>query len=99
MLLHFVGLKNNKMFLLVAESDTTNDHAMILEECCRIDPNYCQENVPEKVVFSMQLADESDDAAKAEVDETVRIFQEMFGEDDVRWATAVQRTLPMTESE
>ena len=97
MFLHFVSLENNKMFLLVADDDSVED-AVILEECRRL-YLYCQENEPQKIVYSMPLTDANDDAAKAEVEETVRLFQNMFGEDDVSWGATQPKKLPETESE
>jgi hypothetical protein len=67
------------MFLLESDSTAWPD---ILQECL-LDP-FCQENVPEKVVFSTLLLQSEEN-----LDELILLFQEMFGEDDTRGARYV----------
>ena len=96
-IMHFVSLENNKMFLLV--TDHTANDTVILDMCQRTYP-YCQANAPRKIVFSMRLTDENDDAEKAEIEETVRLFQDMFGEDEVSYELMElePKTLPTEET-
>ena len=72
LLLHFVSLENNKMFLHISQSTTWTD---ILGECMLY--TYCQEHLPQQVVFGMPFQSEQ------EVDEILLLFQTLFGEEDI----------------
>ena len=107
--MHFVSLENNKMFLFVVfvsangKSEQEDYGGAILEECRRSHP-YCQEHAPQKIVYKMRLSNENDEATKAEIDEIVRLFEDMFGADDVKcgYATTTtmeENTLPTSDSE
>jgi hypothetical protein len=65
------------MFLLESASTAWPD---ILQECL-LDP-FCQEHIPEKVVFSTVLNNNDDDDFILE--DLILLFQEMFGDDDTR---------------
>jgi|LauGreStaDraftv2_3_1035109.scaffolds.fasta_scaffold09652_2 hypothetical protein len=98
MLLHFVSLRDNKMFLHMSVNTKWED---ILEECLHF--QYCKKYAPERIVLTLPLRQPSnllqgydvvtapailteDDYKKMveEVDEIVLQFQDLFGKHDTR---------------
>ena len=84
MLLHFVSLEHNKMYLHVTESTAWSD---VLDEISYLD--YCQQHLPERIVFSMSLTQDDDVPYSEQLDATILLFQELFGEEDTRGGTNV----------
>ena len=81
--MHFVSLENNKMFLLVSTLTRWED----VDQECRHHV-FCQENVPQKVVFSTVIG-ETD-----RIDDWFILFQDLFGHDDVAIAVTQTHTSP-----
>jgi hypothetical protein len=88
MLLHFIGLSDNKMFVHLSVNTKWED---ILEECLHF--QFCQKHAPERIVLTLPssfndalITDPSEMYKKMveEVDEIVLHFQDMFGKNDTR---------------
>jgi hypothetical protein len=75
MLLHFVSLEHNKMFLHMTISTEWTD---IVQECR--DYEYCRQHLPLRSLFSMTLHEDS--PYLDQVDEIVQQFRDLFGEDN-----------------
>jgi hypothetical protein len=76
MWLHFVGLEHNKMFLHMTTSET--QWPDIVQQLMVY--KYCRDNLPQRIVFSMPLNE--DTPYVEQVDENVRLFRDLFGEED-----------------
>jgi hypothetical protein len=84
MLLHFVSLEHNKMYLHVTDSTAWSD---VLDEISYLD--FCQQHLPERIVFSMSLTQDDNVPYSEQLDATILLFQELFGEEDTRGGTNV----------
>jgi len=79
MLLHFVSLEHNKMYLHVTASTAWSD---VLDEISHHD--FCQQHLPERIVFSMSLTQDDDVSYSDQLDATIVWFQDLFGVEDTQ---------------